>query len=71
MYVVETRTCEGFAKLDKVPDTGLGVPMGVFEMRNDELVFTAALKQAPPTQPVATPAVPGEAEVPATEPVQN
>ena len=44
MYVVETRTCEGFAKLDKLPNSGLGTPMGVFEMRNDELVFTAAPK---------------------------
>jgi len=44
MFVVETRTCEGFAPLDAVPDSGLGTLMGVFEMRKDELVFTAAPK---------------------------
>ena len=50
MFVVETRTCEGFAKLDAVPDSGLGTLMGVFEMRKDELVFTATPKveQSPP-----------------------
>ena len=42
MYVVETRTCEGFASLDAVPEGGLGALMGVFEMRNDNLVFVAA-----------------------------
>ena len=47
MYVVETRTCEGFASLDAVPEGGLGAMMGVFEMRNDSLVFSAA----PPVQP--------------------
>ena len=42
MFVVETRTCEGFAKLDAVPAQGLGVPVGKFEMKNDMLVFTKA-----------------------------
>ena len=65
MYVVETRTCEGFAKLDKEPDSGLGVPMGAFEMRGSELVFTPAVKAEPP--PAAAPA-PGE---PATDATQN
>ena len=46
MYVVETRTCEGFAKLDKVPDEGMGALVGTFEMRNDNLVFVAAPKPA-------------------------
>ncbi len=46
MYVVETRTCEGFAKLDKVPDEGMGTLVGTFEMRNDNLVFVAAPKPA-------------------------
>ena len=55
MFVVETRTCEGFAKLDKVPDGGMGALMGVFEMRNDNLVFTAAPKVEPPA-PAAEPA---------------
>ena len=49
MYVVETRTCEGFAKLDKVPDEGMGVLLGTFEMRNDNLVFVAAPKPASAT----------------------
>ena len=48
MYVTETRTCEGFAKLDKVPDEGLGPLMGTFEMRAETLVFSAA-----PPQPAA------------------
>ena len=46
MYVTETRTCEGFAKLDKVPDEGMGALVGTFEMRNDNLVFVAAPKPA-------------------------
>ena len=48
MYVTETRSCEGFAKLDKVPDDGLGPLMGTFEMRSDTLVFTAAPKTVAP-----------------------
>lgn len=48
MYVTETRSCEGFAKLDKAPDEGLGPLMGTFEMRAETLVFTAA-----PAQPAA------------------
>ena len=42
MYVVETRTCEGFASLDKAPDTGLGERVGRFEVKNDGLVFVPA-----------------------------
>jgi hypothetical protein len=42
LFVVETRTCEGFAKLDKLPEDGLGPLMGTFEMRSDALVFSAA-----------------------------
>ena len=53
MYVVETRTCEGFAKLDKVPDSGMGALVGMFEMRKDVLVFVAAPK---PLLPVEAPA---------------
>ena len=48
MYVTETRTCEGFAKLDKAPDDGLGPLMGTFEMRDDTLVFSAAPKAVAP-----------------------
>ena len=51
MYVTETRTCKGFAKLDKAPDDGLGPLMGTFEMRDDTLVFSAAPKAvAPPPE---------------------
>ena len=53
MYVVETRTCEGFAKLDKRPDSGVGTPMGVFEMRKNVLVFTPAVNAA--TKPAEAP----------------
>ncbi|MEO8411423.1 MAG: hypothetical protein ABI478_12715 [Propionivibrio sp.] len=42
MFVTETRTCEGFAKLDTAPPQGLGAPVGVFEMRDDTLVFSKA-----------------------------
>ena len=58
MFVTETRSCEGFAKLDKVPDSGLGPLMGVFEMSQDVMVFTAAPKVAPPPTPIAEPAAP-------------
>lgn len=55
MFVVETRTCEGFASLDKVPEGGMGPLMGSFEMRKDTLVFVAAPKvESPP--PVVAPA---------------
>jgi hypothetical protein len=47
MFVVETRSCEGFAKLDKVPEEGLGSLMGAFEMRQKVLVFTAAPSALP------------------------
>lgn len=46
MYVVETRTCEGFARLDKEPETGMGELMGAFELRGDVLVFSPAKKPA-------------------------
>ncbi len=48
MYVVETRTCEGFARLDAVPEGGTGPLMGTFEMRGDSLVFSAAPGAVPP-----------------------
>ena len=56
MYVVETRSCEGFAKLDKVPDSGMGALVGTFEMKKDVLVFVAAPKPPPSVEaPVADP----------------
>ena len=55
MFVVETRTCEGFAKLDAVPEGGMGPLAGRFEVRNDVLEFVAAPKtEAPP--PAVAPA---------------
>ncbi|MEI7429070.1 MAG: hypothetical protein WCL27_01350 [Betaproteobacteria bacterium] len=53
LYVTETRSCEGFSPLDKEPEDGLGAPAGVFEMRNEALVFTAAPKVVPPPAPPA------------------
>lgn len=60
MYVVETRTCEGFAKLDKVPDSGMGALVGMFEMRKDVLVFVAAPKPLPPVEAPAADLEPAE-----------
>jgi hypothetical protein len=51
MYVVETRTCEGFARLDAEPEGGLGALMGTFEMRAGTLAFVPA--PAAPPQPAA------------------
>ena len=61
MYVVETRTCEGFAKLDAVPDGGLGALAGAFEMRGGVLVFTPAPRGLPSAPPAdsAVPSSPG------------
>ena len=55
MFVVETRSCEGFAPLAKAPEGGLGALLGNFAMRCDTLVFTPApAAEAPP--PVLAPA---------------
>ena len=51
MYVVETRTCEGFARLDAVPEGGLGPLMGTFEMRGGTLAFVSAPRAEPPPPP--------------------
>jgi hypothetical protein len=42
MYVVETRTCEGFAVLEGEPEGGMGVLQGAFQMQNGTLTFVAA-----------------------------
>ena len=65
LFVIETRTCEGFAKLDKLPDSGAGTPMGVFEMRKDALVFTPAVNAA------ASAGAQTESGVPAPESIEN
>ncbi len=68
MYVTETRTCEGFAPLDKVPESGMGELIGTFEMSKDKLVFRAAPKIVPqpaiePVPPEQDPAAPTPAPV--------
>jgi hypothetical protein len=54
MFVVETRTCEGFARLDAAPEDGMGPLMGTFQMRGENLVFVAAPK--PQAEPASAPA---------------
>jgi hypothetical protein len=51
MYVVETRTCEGFARLDAEPESGLGTLMGTFQTRGDNLVFVAAARDETSSTP--------------------
>jgi hypothetical protein len=52
MYVVETRSCEGFARLEAEPEEGLGTLRGTFEMRDGSLAFVPAAPPAAP-QPAA------------------
>lgn len=62
MYVVETRTCEGFAKLDAVPEGGMGPLVGTFQVRNDTLGFVAAPKaEASPSAASSPAAAPSSA----------
>ncbi|MDR1275824.1 MAG: hypothetical protein LBL72_05535 [Candidatus Accumulibacter sp.] len=53
LYVTETRTCEGFAPLNQIPETGLGTLVGVFETRSGTLVFTPAIIPPASTTPAA------------------
>lgn len=39
MYATETQTCEGFARLDGDPVTGMGELRGVFRVRDGKLAF--------------------------------
>ncbi|MCL2344354.1 MAG: hypothetical protein FWC58_00690 [Desulfobulbus sp.] len=39
MYAAETQTCEGFARIDGDPVTGMGELRGVFRVRDGKLVF--------------------------------
>lgn len=48
MYATETRTCEGFAKIDAEPVEGMGQLKGTFLVRNGELVFVKAEGEAAP-----------------------
>lgn len=45
LFVTETQTCEGFAKLDAEPVEGMGELKGVFRVRKGDLVF---VKEAAP-----------------------
>ena len=50
MFVVETRSCEGFAKLDGEPEGGMGPLQGTFQMRSGTLAFVVAPRDAPAAQ---------------------
>lgn len=45
MYVVETRSCAGFAKLEAEPEGGMGPLQGTFQMRSGTLTFVGAAKE--------------------------
>lgn len=47
VFVVETRTCEGFADLKEMPEGGYGAPAGVFQLERGKMVFVAAPAAAP------------------------
>jgi hypothetical protein len=51
MYVVETRTCEGFAKLEAEPEGGMGPLLGVFQNKKGVLTFVAEPKSEAPAAP--------------------
>lgn len=46
LFVTETRTCEGFARLDEAPPGGLGDQLGVFHEVHGQFVFTPTPKPA-------------------------
>ncbi len=56
MYVVETRTCEGFAKLEAEPEGGMGSLLGVFQSKGGVLTFVAEPKAPAATLPGSAPA---------------
>lgn len=47
MYVTETRTCEGFAKLDEMPAEGLGTLVGHFKEKGGQYQFFEEPKPEP------------------------
>ncbi len=51
MYVLETRTCEGFAKLDEVPPEGTGPLVGTFQSKNEMIEFVPVPKAETPAAP--------------------
>jgi len=52
LYVVETRTCEGFARLASEPEGGLGPLQGSFQVRSGALTWIAEPKSenSPPAE---------------------
>ncbi len=44
MYVAETRTCQGFAKMTEDPPGGFGEQLGVFSVKNNVFTFTPSPK---------------------------
>lgn len=53
MFVVETRSCEGFARLEAEPEGGMGPLQGTFQLREGTLVFVAAAKSEAPADSLA------------------
>ena len=51
-YVVETRTCEGFARLASEPEGGIGPLQGSFQVRSGTLTWVAEPKSenSPPAE---------------------
>lgn len=54
MFVVETRSCEGFARLEAEPEGGMGPLQGVFQMRSGTLTFVPAPQSEDATAGEAT-----------------
>jgi hypothetical protein len=52
LYVVETRTCEGFARLASEPEGGIGPLQGSFQVRSGTLTWVAEPKSenSPPAE---------------------
>lgn len=67
MFVVETRTCEGFAKLEAEPEGGMGSLLGVFQNKKKVLTFVAEPKAEAPAAPAAASPQPA---APAVTPTQ-
>lgn len=55
LYVLETRSCEGFARMEREPEDGTGPRVGTFRSSDGALVFVpeAAAPVAEPKPPAA------------------
>lgn len=67
MFVVETRTCEGFAKLEAVPEEGTGPLMGTFQSKGGVLSFVPAPPSEAPAPAPAAPVAPVASPAPAAQ----